>query len=140
MVALTLFVGSPKEVRMNASTDVARLEELVTSMSARMATLTRTLGSWVQQAPHDLQELEQHVLRIAKELGATLLAGLTALLVPTQPSRTVPCPCGQFAAYQRQRPATVTTILGSITLTRPYYLCGACGHGQHPLDAQRLCR
>lgn len=121
---------------MNASTDVARLEELVTSMSARMATLTRTLGSWVQQAPHDLQELEQHVLRIAKELGATLLAGLTALLVPTQPSRTVPCPCGQFAAYQRQRPATVTTILGSITLTRPYYLCGACGHGQHPLDGQ----
>ncbi|MDQ3927923.1 MAG: ISKra4 family transposase [Chloroflexota bacterium] len=121
---------------MNASTDVARLEELVTTMSERMATLTRTLGSWVQQAPHDLQELEQHVLRIVKELGATLVAGLTALLVPTQPPRTIPCPCGHLAAYQRLRPATVTTILGSLTLTRPYYLCGDCGHGQHPLDAQ----
>jgi hypothetical protein len=121
---------------MNASTDAARLEELVTTMSARMATITRTLGTWVQQAPHDLQELEEHVLRIVKELGATLVAGLTALLVPTQPPRTIPCPCGHLAAYQRLRPATVTTILGPLTLTRPYYLCGGCGHGQHPLDVQ----
>jgi len=121
---------------MNASTDVARLEDLVTTMSERMATITRTLGTWVQQAPHDLQEIEQHVLRIVKELGATLVAGLTALLVPTQPPRTVACPCGHLAAYQRQRPATVTTILGPLTLTRPYYLCGVCGHGLHPVDAQ----
>ncbi len=121
---------------MNASTDVARLEALVTTMSERMATLTRTLGSWVQQGSHDLQEIEQHVLRLVKELGATLGAGLTALLVPSQPPRTIPCPCGHLAAYQRLRPATVTTILGPLTLTRPYYLCGGCGHGQHPVDAQ----
>ncbi len=125
---------------MNASTDVARLEELVTTMSARMATRTRTLGAWVQQAPHDLQQIEEHVLRIVKELGATLRAGLCALLTPAQPARTLPCPCGQPAAYQRQRPATVTTILGAITVARPYYLCATCGHGQHPLDAElELC-
>jgi hypothetical protein len=100
-----------------------------------MATLTRTLGTWVQEAPHDLQAIEEHVLRIVKELGATLVAGLCALLAPAHPSRTVPCPCGHLAAYQRQRPATVTTILGPITVARPYYLCAACGHGQHPLDA-----
>ncbi len=125
---------------MNLSTDGARLEQLVTTMSERMATLTRTLGTWVQEAPHDLQEIEEHVLRIVKELGATLVAGLAALLAPAQPPCTVPCPCGQVAAYQRLRPATVTTILGPITLERPYYHCAACGQGQHPLDAQlQLC-
>jgi len=40
------------------------------------------------------------------------------------------------AAYQRQRTAQVTTLLGSISIRRSYYLCAACGHGQHPLDAQ----
>jgi hypothetical protein len=89
----------------------------------------------VQDAPQDLQAIEEHVLRLVKELGATLVAGLCTLLTPAQPARTVPCPCGQAAAYQRQRPATVTTILGPITVERPYYLCATCGHGQHPLDA-----
>lgn len=121
---------------MHPSTDTARLEQLITTMTDRMTTITRRLGTWVQEAPHDLQAIEQHVLRIVKELGATLVAGLCALLAPAQPARTVPCPCGQPARYQRQRPATVTTILGPITVPRPYYLCAACGHGQHPLDAQ----
>ena len=120
---------------MHPSTDGTRLEALVTTRSERMATLTRTLGTWVQQAPHELQEIEQHVLRLVKELGATLVAGLCSLLTPAQPARTVPCPCGQDAAYQRLRPATVTTLLGPITLERPYYLCASCGQGQHPLDA-----
>ena len=65
---------------MHASTDDARLAALVTSMSARMGTLTRTLGAWVQAAPHDLQAIEEHVLRLVKELGATLVAALCSLL------------------------------------------------------------
>jgi len=69
-------------------------------------------------------------------LGATLAAGLSALSAPVQPPRTVPCPCDQPANYQRQRPATITTLLGPITIQRAYYLCAACGHGQHPLDTQ----
>src|ERR687886_2633102 len=120
---------------MNASTDGARLEELISTMSERMASLTRTLGTWVQEGTHDLQALEEHVLRLVKDLGATLVAGLYSLLTPAQPARTVPCPCGQDAAYPPLRPATVTTLLGPITLERPYYLCASCGHGQHPLDA-----
>lgn len=125
---------------MNANIDDARLEALVTTMSERMATLTRTLGTWVQEAPHDLQALEAQVLRSVKELGATLLAGLCALRTPAQPVRSIPCSCGHHAAFQRQRPATVTTILGAMTVTRPYYLCAACGQGQHPLDAElELC-
>src|SRR5919199_5590695 len=125
---------------MNASTDGARLEELISTMSERMATLTRTLGTWVQEGTHNLQAIEEHVLRLVKDMGAALVTGLCALLTPAQPPRTVPCPCGQSAVYQRQRPATVTTLLGPLTITRPYYHCAACGQGQHPLDAAlQLC-
>ncbi len=123
---------------MHPSTESVRLEALVTTMSEQITRITRTLGSWVQHEPHDLdlQQIEQQVLRLVKELGATLVGGLCTLLAPTQPSRTRACPCGQTAHYQRQRPAMVTTILGPITIQRPYYLCPSCGQGQHPLDSQ----
>ncbi len=51
---------------MNPSTDAARMEQLVTTMSNRIATITRALGTWVQDAPRDLQQIEQHVLRLVK--------------------------------------------------------------------------
>jgi hypothetical protein len=105
-------------------------------MTERMATLTRTLCSWMQEHEHSLAELEQQALRLLKELGASLVAGVCSLGAASQPSRSVPCSCGQQAAYQRERTAQVTTLLGSIRIARSYYLCAECGVGQHPLDAQ----
>ena len=121
---------------MHPSTETARLEQLLATMTDHITRITTALGSWVQDAPRDLQQIEQHVLRLVKELGATLVAGLASLLAPAHPVPSVPCPCGHCAHYLRQRPATVTTLLGPITITRPYYHCSACKHGQHPLDAQ----
>ncbi len=54
---------------MNPSTDVARLEELVTSMSERMATITRTLGTWVQQAPTTCRSSNSTSCASSKSLG-----------------------------------------------------------------------
>jgi hypothetical protein len=82
-----------------------------------------------------LAEVEQHLVRLLKELGSSLLAGLCRLAAPQQPTATISCACGQEAAYQRERKAQVTTLLGPITIWRSYYLCAACGVGQHPLDA-----
>ncbi len=123
---------------MNPTTDAARTEHLVVSMTERMTTLTRTLSSWMQQQEqeHSLAEVEQHVVRVLKELGASLVAGLCSLAAAKQPSPNVTCSCGHQAAYQRERKAQVTTLLGPISICRPYYLCAACGQGQHPLDAQ----
>lgn len=121
---------------MNPITHIATPEQLVTLMSERMATLTRTLSTWMHEQPHSLAELEQHVVRLLKELGSCLLAGLCNLLAREQPTTTLACTCGQQALYQRQRTAQVTTLLGSISILRAYYLCPACGVGQHPLDAQ----
>src|SRR3954470_16601269 len=105
-------------------------------MNERMTTLTRTLSCWMQEQEHSLAELEHHVVGLLKELGASLVAGLCALATAPQPSASVTCSCGQQALYQRERKAQVTTLLGSISIWRSYYLCPACGLGQHPLDTQ----
>jgi hypothetical protein len=126
----------PKEVTMNPSTDTTRTEQLVTTMGERMAHITRTLATWMHHDPHTLSEIEQHVLRLIKDLGASLVSGLASLATPLQPPPHIACPCGQTATYQRLRPAKVTTLLGSISLERPYYLCRTCRHGHHPVDAQ----
>ena len=121
---------------MDLSTRDARLDQLTTALCARLTTITRTLSDWMQDRSRTLAEVEQHVRRLVQELGAALIAGLATLQVPAQPPATVSCPCGQVARFQRIRPATVTTILGPITVQRPYYLCATCGQGGAPLDAQ----
>lgn len=121
---------------MNPTTHVASAEQLVSAMSERITTLTRTLSTWMLEQPHSLAEVEQHLVRLLKQLGADLLASLCSLAAPAQPSACLSCACGQEAAYQRQRTAQVTTLLGPIQIARSYYLCATCGHGQHPLDAQ----
>jgi uncharacterized protein UPF0236 len=119
---------------LNPTTHTTPTELLVTHMSEQMALLTRTLSTWMQEQEHTLAELEQHIVRLLKELGASLLASLCAVAAPADPSASIPCACGHQAAYQRQRKAQVTTLLGPITIWRSYYLCAQCGMGQHPLD------
>jgi Uncharacterised protein family (UPF0236) len=121
---------------LNPTTALSPAEHLTTTMTERMTTLTRTLSSWMQEQEHTLAEAEQQVVRVLKDVGATLLAGLCSLAAPAQPAASIPCPCGHTAAYQRQRTAQVTTLLGPIRIERSYYLCAVCGHGQHPLDTQ----
>src|SRR6266540_2894424 len=118
--ARTPYIAQPEEVHLNPTTDAARTEHFVTSMTERMTTLTRTLSIWMQEQPHSLAEVEQHVVRLLKELGASLVAGLCALAAAHRPSPTINCSCGQVAAYQRERKAQVTTLLGSITFWRSY--------------------
>jgi hypothetical protein len=121
---------------LNPTTDATRTEDLVTTMTERMTTLTRTLANWMQEQPHSLAEIEHHVVRLLKELAASLIAHLCSLVTSSQPSPSIACSCGRQALYQRERKAQVTTLLGPISISRSYYLCSNCGVGQHPLDAQ----
>ncbi len=118
------------------TTDATRREQFVTEMTQQMVTLSRRLSDWVTHETPALETIEHHLLRTVKDLAATLLAGLCRLSVPADPPATVSCSCGATARYQRQRPATVKTVVGLITLTRPYYLCPACHQGLAPLDQQ----
>ncbi len=109
-------------------------DALAQNIADQAAALVRRLQDWVVQETPDLQQLEEQVVRSVKDLGSSLLIGLCQLTVPRDPPATHPCSCGQPARFQRLRPATCRTLLGPITLQRPYYLCPTCHHGVAPLD------
>lgn len=71
-------------------------------------------------------------------------AGLTSALVeafverrhgPLLRQQEAPCPrCERRLRAQASRSRTVETLLGPVTLERPYFYCAACHHGFCPLD------
>ena len=71
-------------------------------------------------------------------------AGLTAALVEAFVERRygsflvqqeATCPACERTLWARpSRSRTVETLLGPVTLERPYFYCAACHHGFHPLD------
>ena len=69
------------------------------------------------------------------QAGASALAQLLRYDPPDADSRTIPCPCGHAAHYQELRSRNVLTVLGPVTLSRPYYVCADCSKGQYPADA-----
>ncbi len=121
---------------LNYTISAARKEAWHTQMTHRMEEVLQELGEWATAEPRTLEALEQRTLETVKGLGQEWLEGLSDLSVPAYPETHVACPCGDQAAYQRRRPAQVKTLLGPITVTRPYYLCATCHHGFAPLDQQ----
>ncbi len=65
-------------------------------------------------------------------------AALTQLLqfAPPDSPRSLPCACGSQARYKEQRSKPVLTIVGLVTVIRPYYLCSRCHVGQFPTDSE----
>lgn len=68
--------------------------------------------------------------------GATALGELLQFPAPALDQRSLACPCGQQAVYQQLRSKTVLTAVGEVTVSRPYYLCPHCHHGQFPADVE----
>ena len=121
---------------MQPTTVERRQEEFIALMAQRMGQVARRLSAFVGETPRTLGELEQQTIALVKDLGNALLAGACQLTAPVPASPQIPCACGQVAAYQRWRPAQVLTVLGPITVQRPYYHCAHCRQGRAPLDQQ----
>ena len=68
--------------------------------------------------------------------GASALTQLLQYDPPDQEHRAVPCPCGHRARYKELRSKTILTVMGSVEISRPYYLCPQCSEGQFPVDAE----
>jgi len=68
--------------------------------------------------------------------GATALSELLQVPVPAAGQRSMPCSCGHQASYQELRSKPVLTAVGEVTISRPYYLCAHCHHGQFPADVE----
>ena len=70
------------------------------------------------------------------QAGAAALSRLLQFPEPAADQRSVPCPCGSQARYRELRSRRILTALGEVELTRPWYLCPRCHHGQFPVDRQ----
>jgi len=93
------------------------------------ATMRHQLEAFV--APLDetpVEPLEGGVQQVRQQRAHQLLHQSVQAISPRH--RAPPQP----AVYQRQRAATVRTVVGPITYRRAYYLCPACQHGAAPLE------
>lgn len=120
---------------MEHSMEAAALQTFLTTAVAQFRRVAEELGRWVLTSAHTLAEIEQRTLASVQAVGQQVLAGVCQVAAAGEPTTpTTRCSCGQQAAYQRQRPAQVRTVLGPVTIWRPYYHCAACHQGLAPLD------
>ena len=68
--------------------------------------------------------------------GATALSELLQFPAPVTEQRALPCVCGQQASFRELRSKPVLTAVGSVRVSRPYYLCPHCHTGQFPADVE----
>lgn len=47
------------------------------------------------------------------------------------------CACGKDQKFVGHRSRLIQTLVGSLSYTRAYYHCGACGQGVHPFDQEQ---
>ena len=121
---------------MERTTQASEPEALSAVLSAQLGRLIQEVSAWVQAEPRCLEEIEAQTVGALRALGTALLEGVVGLATATpSPAPTLSCRCGQTARLVRSRPATVRTVLGTITVARPYYHCTAWHHGTVPVDA-----
>ena len=82
----------------------------------------------------DLEAIETAVRSTVHQAGAAALSALLQFPAPAADPRTLPCSCGQAAHYGGLRAKPVLTVVGSVEVSRPYYLCPDCHAGQFPVD------
>jgi len=83
----------------------------------------------------DLEATEDGLRSALHRVGAVALSQLLEFPAPSKEEHTLACCCGQQAHYRGLRSKPLLTALGSVEVSRPYYLC-ACGVGQFPVDVE----
>jgi len=96
--------------------------------------LNRVFAEQQQTGCLDLEAVEMALRSALHQAGAASLAKLLRFPVPPSDQRSIACPCGARAHYQELRTKSILTVLGPITVSRPYYLCPQCHQGQCPAD------
>jgi hypothetical protein len=84
----------------------------------------------------DLEAVELALRAALHQAGAAALTELLKFAPPTDGRRQLPCSCGHQASYEELRSKSITTIVGPVRVSRPYFLCGHCGNGQFLVDAE----
>ena len=69
--------------------------------------------------------------------GAAALSELLQFPAPeADQQRSIGCSCGRQAHYRELRSKPVLTAVGTVNISRPYYLCPHCHIGQFPADVE----
>ena len=76
-------------------------------------------------------------IRVRHASGRGLRADATAA-IRAAGCRTpdVPCSCGHAARFKELRQKSFLSVVGTVEVRRPYYLCAHCSQGQHPVDGE----
>jgi hypothetical protein len=82
----------------------------------------------------DLEAVEMATRAATHQLGAKVLERLLSGPAGLEP--TVVCECGRLARFHQLRTKQVLTVLGPITIERPYYVCPHCHRGCSPRDRE----
>jgi hypothetical protein len=83
-----------------------------------------------------LEALTQAVFALRQELTGQITEALVAQRhAQVLHQRTLPCPqCHRLLPARPAPPRTVHTLVGEVSLSRPYFYCPACQQGFAPLD------
>ncbi len=98
--------------------------------------LSRIFAERRHSGQMDLEAVENALRTALHQAGAAGLSELLQYEAPAPQQRQLPCSCGHYAQYQALRSKPVLTVLGPARVSRPYYLCSQCHHGQFPADAE----
>jgi Uncharacterised protein family (UPF0236) len=98
--------------------------------------LSRIFAERRHSGQMDLEAVENAWRTALHQAGAAGLSELLQYEAPAPQQRQLPCSCGHYAQYQALRSKPVLTVLGPARVSRPYYLCSQCHHGQFPADAE----
>ena len=92
--------------------------------------LSRIFAERRHSGQMDLEAVENALRTALHQAGAAGLSELLQYEAPAPQQRQLPCSCGHYAQYQALRSKPVLTVLGPARVSRPYYLCSQCHHGQ----------
>jgi hypothetical protein len=84
----------------------------------------------------EMEATEMVVRSAMHQAGATVLTKLLQFPSPAADQRIVACSCGHSAHYRELRSKPVLTVVGTVNVSRPYYLCPHCHTGQFPADVE----
>jgi hypothetical protein len=137
------------EIGSNIAADfLERWPSLEQLQRARSATIERFL---IDHNRRDRERIAQRLQEIRKAIPVTTdtavpvscstaivswSALLKQVLATAEPQRSLPCSCGHQARYRELRARRIWTALGTVTITRPWYLYSHCHQGQFPADQQ----
>lgn len=98
--------------------------------------LTRVFAERQKTGRLDLEAVEMALRSTMHQSGASGLTRLLEFPAPPTDRRSIVCPCCHHAQYRELRTKSVLTVLGPVTISRPYYLCPHCHEGQFPADVE----